>query len=119
MANERPTGRDEVREAVLQTAERLFTERGVTDVSMREVARVAGVNHGLLHRHFGSKEALLAALFERSSHSGAGRLRALGTVEDGLRNLMSTTEGNTYARVLAAALDAGADPAALASKGEA
>lgn len=119
MARERPTGRDQVREAVLQAAERLFGERGVTDVSMREVAREAGVNHGLLHRHFGNKDDLLAALFERSSHVGAGRLLALGTVEDGLRNLMSTTGRSSYVRVLAAALDAGADPASLASNGEA
>ena len=37
----------------------LWAERPVADISVREIARVAGVNHGLVHRHFGSKEGLV------------------------------------------------------------
>jgi AcrR family transcriptional regulator len=32
-------------------------------MSVRDIARRAGVNHGLVHTYFGSKEALLAAAF--------------------------------------------------------
>src|SRR5262245_54292223 len=37
----------------------LLAERSIDGVSVRDVAAKAGVNHGLVHRHFGSKEALI------------------------------------------------------------
>jgi len=36
-------------------------------VSVRDIARHAGVNQGLIYRHFGSKEALLAEAIEQGS----------------------------------------------------
>jgi AcrR family transcriptional regulator len=53
-----PKGRDEVVQALIEAAAVLFAERGVSGVSLREIAAQAGVNHGLIHRHFGSKENL-------------------------------------------------------------
>lgn len=44
------------------TAE-LIVERGLS-ISVREIAAHAGVNHGLVHTYFGSKEALFAAAFD-------------------------------------------------------
>jgi AcrR family transcriptional regulator len=38
---------------------RLLEERSVGDLSIRDVAAEAGVNHGLVHRYFGSKENLV------------------------------------------------------------
>lgn len=57
-----PRGRDEVRAALVAAAAGLFAERGVAEVGTREIAAAAGVNRGLLHRHFGSKEALVSAV---------------------------------------------------------
>ncbi|HEY8572090.1 helix-turn-helix domain-containing protein [Phenylobacterium sp.] len=59
-----PRGRDAVRAAVLAAAEQLFAERGYAAVSVRDLAQAAGVNHGLIHRHFGSKEAVLHAVLQ-------------------------------------------------------
>src|SRR4051794_7055663 len=61
----RPTGRDEILDAVLDAAERLFAADGPADVSLRAIASEAGVNYGLLHRHFGTKEMLLDVLMQR------------------------------------------------------
>jgi AcrR family transcriptional regulator len=48
---------------LLLTAERLYAERGLDGVSMREIAREAEQkNNSALHYHFGSKEALLDAI---------------------------------------------------------
>jgi AcrR family transcriptional regulator len=58
----KPVGRDAVMEALVDAAGQLILERGVT-MSVRDIARRAGVNHGLVHTYFGSKEALLAAAF--------------------------------------------------------
>ncbi|GLC97764.1 MULTISPECIES: TetR/AcrR family transcriptional regulator [Cupriavidus] len=52
------------RERILQAAETLFGARGIDAVSLREVTTAAGVNSAALHYHFGSKEALLAELFQ-------------------------------------------------------
>ena len=61
-------GRDAVRKALISAAARCFAGRGIGAVSVREIAKEAGVNHGLVHRHFGSKDGLvhetLAALAE-------------------------------------------------------
>jgi AcrR family transcriptional regulator len=45
--------------AILQTAERLFGEKGFRGVSIDEIARAAGVSKGLVLYHFTSKKALL------------------------------------------------------------
>lgn len=55
------------RDALLGAAIALFAEQGPASVSVRDIARRAGVNQGLIYRHFGSKEALLAAAIEQGS----------------------------------------------------
>src|SRR3954470_24483153 len=50
-------------ERILQAAERLFSERGIDAVSLREITTAAGVNSAAAHYHFGSKEAVLEELF--------------------------------------------------------
>ncbi len=54
----RPTGKKDVMNAILIAATDLFAERGVAGVAVRDIAARADVNHGLVHRHFGSKENL-------------------------------------------------------------
>ena len=53
--------------ALVDAAVELFAVRGPASVSVRDVGRHAGVNQGLIYRHFGSKQALIAAAFERGS----------------------------------------------------
>jgi AcrR family transcriptional regulator len=57
------------RDALLSAAVELFAEHGPASVSIRDVARHAGVNHGLVHRHFGTKDDLLAEAIEAGSLS--------------------------------------------------
>jgi len=56
-----PHGPQEVRDAVVQAAARLFAEKGVAGVSVGEVARAARVNLGLVHRYVGTKDDLIRA----------------------------------------------------------
>jgi len=46
------------RDAIKQAADDLFGRNGFAGTSLREIARVAGVDPALVIRHFGSKEAL-------------------------------------------------------------
>ncbi len=57
-SKKKPHGRDQVIKALLEAAADLFSKRGVKAVSMREIAILAQVNYGLIHRHFGSKDIL-------------------------------------------------------------
>jgi len=55
----KPRGRDQVRSAVLSATRELVAERGPDGFSVREIAARAGVNHALVHRHFGTKSDVL------------------------------------------------------------
>jgi AcrR family transcriptional regulator len=55
----RPRERQEVMAAVLDAATALFAARSPASVSVRDIANAARVNHALVHRHFGSKKAVL------------------------------------------------------------
>ncbi len=51
--------------SILDAASQLFLEKGYTAVTMREIARTAGVNLGLLSYYYGSKEKLAEVVFQR------------------------------------------------------
>lgn len=53
-----PAREGSVREAILESAHRLFVEQGFAATSTQELARAAGVTTGALYHHFGSKEGL-------------------------------------------------------------
>lgn len=53
------------KERILDTAERLFAERGYWATSLRAIIAAADVNLASVHYHFDSKEALLEAVFLR------------------------------------------------------
>ena len=57
-ASKRPLGREQVMASIIKTAADLFAKHGVEAVSLRQIAVKARVNHGLIYRHFGSKENL-------------------------------------------------------------
>jgi AcrR family transcriptional regulator len=58
----RVRGEAAVRAALIDAAAELFAARGVSSVSVREIAEKAGVNHGLVHHYFASKDGLLSAV---------------------------------------------------------
>ena len=56
---------DDARSALIEAAERLFAERGVEAVSLRDVSAAAGQrNHSAAQYHFGDRAGLIAAVYE-------------------------------------------------------
>lgn len=55
----------ETKNRLLDAAERLIAEHGYSGTSLRAVTAEAGANTAAIHYHFGSKVALLEAIFER------------------------------------------------------
>jgi AcrR family transcriptional regulator len=77
---ERPYHHGNLRTALLAQAQRTLRERGVQALSLRELARDAGVSHAAPRRHFPDRQALLDAL----ALDGFERLgAALGHAVDG------------------------------------
>jgi AcrR family transcriptional regulator len=54
------------REAIMNTAETLFAERGLDGVSLREINAVAGYSAAVLHYHFATRDGLVRALLARA-----------------------------------------------------
>jgi len=55
----------ETKDSILDTAERLFAERGFEATSLRAITATAGVNLAAVNYHFQSKDKLLQVLFTR------------------------------------------------------
>src|SRR3954465_12013389 len=66
----------DLRRALLQAASEAITENGVATLSMRDLARRAGVSHAAPNHHFGDKAGLLTA-FATDGFDQLGK--ALGT----------------------------------------
>lgn len=60
----RKEARGNIRDVLIQTALQMVHEEGVDAISVREVARRAGVSSGAPFRHFKDRNALLAAIAE-------------------------------------------------------
>jgi len=74
---------DHTRTAILSAAERLYAERGFSDVTLRDIVAEANVNLAAVNYHFGSKDELIAELFvTRSIVLNHERLAELKAAED-------------------------------------
>lgn len=61
----RPYHHGNLRASLLEAAEVVLTRRGAQGLTLRDVAREAGVSHGAPYHHFASLKELLAAVAER------------------------------------------------------
>jgi AcrR family transcriptional regulator len=72
----------DTRSHILDVAEELFSEEGCDRVSIRDITKLARVNLAAINYHFGSKEDLIAAVFERRVVPvNEARIAALDAVE--------------------------------------
>jgi AcrR family transcriptional regulator len=107
----RRSRRDEVTEALVDAAVAMVRADPEAELSGREVAARAGVNHGLVHRYFGTRLGLLRSVLDRLADELSRRL-----ADEDPRVLVGLGAADTaavYAKVLARALLDGLDPAEL------
>ncbi len=91
MSGDRKTA---TREAIMDSALRLFAEQGYDTVRIQDVARAAGVSRATFYNHFSEREEILGALFERLLSTNGS---TDGTVPDTLPPLQQITEVATDA----------------------
>ncbi len=85
----------ERRAVILNTAIRLFSERGFRGVTTRELSSALGVSEPVLYQHFPSKKDLYDAIIESSMD--AGYYEAL----EGLKRVASTQNDEEFFRHVA------------------
>lgn len=91
----KPRGREQIRSAVLTATSALVAERGPDGFSVRDIAARAGVNHALVHRHFGTKADVLEQMLAADARDVVDAV-----VESGL-----PTQGKASPDVVAELLD--------------
>lgn len=76
------TDSHDTRTRILDVAEVLFSEQGLEGVSIRDITRKARVNLAAINYHFGTKDDLITAVFERRVVPlNQARLAALAAAE--------------------------------------
>ncbi len=81
MARKTKEEAEATREALLDAAERVFLERGVSHTSLAQIAREAGMTRGAVYWHFRDKRDLFDAMVDRVQlpmHELIADLRATG-----------------------------------------
>lgn len=95
------------RDSILDAAEKLFVQQGVSRTTLQHIATEAGVTRGAIYWHFDDKGALFNAMMERVTLPFECALSSLGksdatTVLDDLRQffveIFRVTETNPQAR---------------------
>ncbi|REE97145.1 TetR family transcriptional regulator [Thermomonospora umbrina] len=73
----RPAKSEQTRALIVQTALRLFRERGYEATTMRGIAKEAGVSVGNAYYYFGSKEELIQAYYDELQDDHLAACRAV------------------------------------------
>jgi len=83
------------RESLLDAAEQLFAERGVSKTSLQDIAKAAGVTRGAVYWHFADKAELFNAMMSRTTLP----------MEDTLKSIDTEREANPLAELKASMMD--------------
>jgi AcrR family transcriptional regulator len=75
---------EETRAALVETARKVFGERGYAETSMDDLTAQAGLTRGALYHHFGDKEGLLAAVVAQIDAEMDARLKLISDTDSNL-----------------------------------
>jgi AcrR family transcriptional regulator len=82
----------ELREACIVAARQVIAERGVENLSLREVARKLGVSHQAPYKHYPSRDHLLAEVMRRCFQGFAEHLDRRARSDDPMQDLAALGE---------------------------
>jgi AcrR family transcriptional regulator len=115
---------EQTKAQIVAAARTLFAERGIAAVTVRDIAKAAGVTHGLVHHYFGSKERMATEIIRRETGALAEAIAAMpvddpGQPLDVLRRLVQyyLTEGRTSLLLITRAELDGLDPESMFDEG--
>jgi len=79
----------ELRDACIVAAQEMIAERGIENLSLRDVARKLGVSHQAPYKHYPSRDHLLAEVMRRCFQRFAAHLDARQRFDDPAQDLES------------------------------
>lgn len=88
----KPYHHGNLRESLLAAARALLAEKGPQGITLRDVAKAAGVSHAAPYHHFASLDALLAAVAEASFTQLGDALEMASAEPDTRERLLRITE---------------------------
>ena len=80
--------KEQTKELLLKTAYEVFSERGIMNTRMSDIAHAAGVSHGTVFVHFQSQEALIEEVIETYCHKIAVNTHNLAESSGSFRELL-------------------------------
>jgi AcrR family transcriptional regulator len=105
--NLRTRQRAQTRQEILDAAQRVFETQGFAAGRTQDVAEEAGVSHGSVFAHFGSRDALIAEVVDAAILDAVeitrGRVKSANKVEDVLKGHLEglVAHERIYARIIA------------------
>lgn len=109
---------------IVRAARRLFAERDIASVGIRDIAAAAGVSHGLVQRYCGTREQMIAAIVREEIEGFSALLppAPAGAPSDLLENLrellkVSMRQLESFAPIIARAELAGIQPGTMIENG--
>ena len=91
---------DATKESIMSAAMRLFAEKGLKHVTVREICKAAKVNVALVNYHFRNKNVLYQACVERLFHENTGdELCTIDATVSDARSWRAAVRGWIFQRV--------------------
>lgn len=78
-------------QAIMNAAEKVFIEKGYLAAKTTEIAKLAGINHAMLHYYFRTKENLFSIVFEKKVNLLANSF--LSIIDDDMPFLEKISKG--------------------------
>ncbi len=105
-----PYGREAVKKAILDAAEKLLIKKSAGKISVREIAEAANVKHPLIYRHFGTKEEVIRAAHARGIEKTQRVVVKIDNLEGNAGFIFEAVKKNRFRQVaLARAMIDGVD----------
>ena len=87
--NKRLLQKEQTRALLMETAYALFSQNGIMNTRMSDIAVAAGVSHGTVFAHFENQEALISNVIETYGGKIALRTHELGSCCQSMAELLS------------------------------
>jgi AcrR family transcriptional regulator len=104
--NKKVKGRQHVEKKLIESAGELVSSIGPNQLTIRDIAEHAGVNHAQIHHYFGSKDGLLAASYKQLAFEHIEQLKRRNVSVDNLiREPLGDVTNNYFKAIIRAVLD--------------
>jgi AcrR family transcriptional regulator len=109
-----PYGREAVKKAILDATEKLLLKKSPNKITVREIAEAAKIKHPLIHRHFGTKEEVIAATHARGIAKAERKLAGIKNLEGSIGAIFALVKKNKFRHIaVSRAMLDGIDPRAI------